>query len=92
MDIKFDTAEGIFSVRVRALIINGNKLLAMHGEIRRHKVGGRNAAQRKRIVVRPAVAHNPHRAQSTLLAGIARSPCLACFSAFSRCKHTFPRF
>lgn len=32
MDIKFDTAEGIFSVRVRALIINGNKLLAMHDE------------------------------------------------------------
>lgn len=32
MDIKFDTAEGIFSVRVRALVINGNKLLAMRDE------------------------------------------------------------
>ena len=33
MDIKFETEEGIFSVRVRALIISDNKLLAMHDEI-----------------------------------------------------------
>lgn len=32
MDLKFNTDAGIFSVRVRALIINGNKLLAMHDE------------------------------------------------------------
>ncbi len=32
MDIKFKTEEGIFSVRVRALIINCGKLLAMHDE------------------------------------------------------------
>ena len=32
MDIKFNTDEGIFSVRVRALIINDGKLLAMHDE------------------------------------------------------------
>ncbi|MDE6667837.1 MAG: NUDIX domain-containing protein [Clostridia bacterium] len=32
MDIKFETGEGIFSVRVRALIINDGKLLAMHDE------------------------------------------------------------
>lgn len=33
MDIKFSTDEGIFSVRVRALIIDGGRLLAMHDEI-----------------------------------------------------------
>ena len=33
MDIKFNTEEGIFSVRVRALIINGGKILAMKDEI-----------------------------------------------------------
>lgn len=33
MDIKFKTEEGIFSVRVRALIIENNKLLAMHDEV-----------------------------------------------------------
>ena len=32
MDIKFDTDEGIFSVRVRALIIENVKLLALHDE------------------------------------------------------------
>lgn len=32
MDLKFKTEEGIFSIRVRALIICGNKLLAMHDE------------------------------------------------------------
>ena len=32
MDIKFETPDGIFSLRVRAIVINDNKLLAMHDE------------------------------------------------------------
>ncbi|MDE7182459.1 MAG: NUDIX domain-containing protein [Clostridia bacterium] len=33
MDIKFKTEEGIFSVRVRAIIINDGRLLAMHDDV-----------------------------------------------------------
>lgn len=32
MDIKFETGEEVFSVRVRAMILNGDKILAMRDE------------------------------------------------------------
>lgn len=32
MDITFETGEGVFSVRVRAMILNGDKILAMRDE------------------------------------------------------------